>query len=395
MQKSLRILVIVDLAWDPRLGAARVFMALADAWRAAGHRVTKFCLTDAFPRPVQSRAVAAMRQLLFPRKAARFVRQHAADFDVIDSLLGTVPFSKKRLRFDGLLVARSVGLYRLYRKFERFAAERWPTQSRGKLLGRIFYTFRKQRLFHASEDAVRHCDLLNLPNETEVDSLREEIGSNKPAIVLPYGLTAEQRRALREAAAPPETCRARGKIAFIGMWSPRKGAKDFGRIIQRVHESVPDARFIFLGTLVQDRQVLSDLGLPKSDSIELVLEYQPEQLPQLLSEVAVGAFPSYAEGFGLAVLEQLAAGIPTIAYDAPGPRVILRDQLPELLVPVGDTDTFAWLLVRILTCDITHYERLRDRSFAAAERFHWEEIAERTIAAYQAQLDQLRRERAR
>ena len=392
MQKSLRILVIVDLAWDARLGAVRVFMALADAWRAAGHQVTKFCLGDAFPRPAQSRVVAALRQLLFRRKAAAFVRQHANDFDVIDSLLGTLPLPKNRLRFNGVLVARSVGLYRLYRKFDRFAAERWPNQSRGKLLGRIFYTFLNQRLFRASEDAVRHCDLLNLPNETEIDSVREEIGSSKPAIVFPYGLTAEQRRALREAAASPQVRHARRKVAFIGMWSLRKGAKDFGRIIRCVCESIPDARFIFLGTLVEDRQVLSDLALPKTDSIELVLQYHREELPELLTEVTVGAFPSYAEGFGLAVLEQLAAGVLTVTYDAPGPRAILRAQFPELLVPIGDTDAFASALIRILTCDITEYERLRARSFAAAERFDWEEIAARTIATYQAQLNHLRRE---
>ena len=393
MQKSQRILLIVDLAWDARLGAVRVFMALADAWRAAGHQVAKLCLTDAFPRPARSRVVSALRQLIFPRKAAAFVRQHAAEFDVIDSLLGTLPFSKKRLRFDGLLVARSVGLYRLYRKFERVAAKRWSDQPRGKLLGRVFYSLVKQRLFRASEEAVHHCDLLNLPNETEVDSVREDVRSTKPAIVLPYGLTAEQQSALHHAAASTQIRQAQRKIVFIGMWSLRKGAKDFGRIIQRVRESVPDARFIFLGTLVDDRQVLSDLALPKSDSIELLLEYQPEELPKLLSDVTAGAFPSYAEGFGLAVLEQLAAGIPTVTYDAPGPRVILRDQLPELLVPVGDIERFAAALVRILTCDIAEYASLRQRSFATSERFDWADIADRTIVAYQGQLDQLRCER--
>jgi glycosyltransferase involved in cell wall biosynthesis len=391
MQRPLRILITFDLAWDTRLGAVRVFMALASAWRAAGHQVTKFCLTNAFPGEARSRVLAALRQLIFPRKAAAFLRQHAKNFDVIDGLLGTLPFPKQGLRFNGLLVARSVGLYRLYRKFERFATERWPDQPRGKLLGRVFYRFVKHRLFHASEDAVRHCDLLNLPNETELDALRPGVGSNKPAIVLPYGLTGQQRRALREAAAPAQARRAGRKIAFIGMWSPRKGAKDFGQIIQRVRRSVSDARFIFLGTLVQDRQLLSDLDLPNSDSIQLVVEYQPEELPKLLADVAVGAFPSYAEGFGLAVLEQLAAGIPTVAYDAAGPRAILRDRLPDLLVPVGDIDAFGAVLVRILTCDITEYERLRDQSLATAEPFDGDQIAERTIAAYRAQLDRLTR----
>ena len=125
-------------------------------------------------------------------------------------------------------------------------------------------------------------------------------------------------------AAPPRSRLAKRKISFVGTWSPRKGAKDWGEIIRRVRALVPDARFAFFGTLTEDRNVLRDLALPQHDFVDLVAEYQPNELPKLLSDSTVGAFPSYAEGFGFAVLEQLASGIPTVAYDAPGPRSLLR-----------------------------------------------------------------------
>jgi len=35
----MRILTIVDLPWDARLGAVRIFMELSRAWAAAGHDV--------------------------------------------------------------------------------------------------------------------------------------------------------------------------------------------------------------------------------------------------------------------------------------------------------------------------------------------------------------------
>ena len=41
-EKPLRILAIVNLPWDSRLGAARVWMELADQWRADGHTVEKY-----------------------------------------------------------------------------------------------------------------------------------------------------------------------------------------------------------------------------------------------------------------------------------------------------------------------------------------------------------------
>jgi hypothetical protein len=117
----LRILSVVNLEWNPRLGAVRVYMELAEQWRAAGHTVEHFSLSEAFQGTRFSSAGFAIRQLLFAYKAAAFVRKNAGRFHVIDALIGSMPMSKQRLGFHGLLVARSVGLYRLYDRFEQSA----------------------------------------------------------------------------------------------------------------------------------------------------------------------------------------------------------------------------------------------------------------------------------
>src|SRR3954454_6553998 len=87
--KPLRILAVVNLPWDPRLGAARVWIELTEEWCKAGHHVEKFCLTDAFPEPASSPAHAAIRLMGFPRRAAKFIRENAERFDVIDALVAT------------------------------------------------------------------------------------------------------------------------------------------------------------------------------------------------------------------------------------------------------------------------------------------------------------------
>ena len=382
MHQPLRILVIVDLAWDVRLGAVRVFMGLTDAWRAAGHSVEKYSLTDAFPTPPRSRFASLFRQLVFPWKAAAFVRANRGRFDVIESLLGSLPFSKRRLRFRGLLVARSVGYYQLYRDLPQ-TIEAAP---RGKLSGRIVYPTIDKVMSARAQRALRQCDLLNLPNDEELRSLREQLGPDKAALVQPYGLSDERQRDLLQAAQPVHERLAKNKVSFIGMWSPRKGANDWRKIIRRVRAALPDAHFSFLGTLVEDRQVLNDLAMPDADFIELVAEYRPEQLPQLLSDSAVGAFPSYAEAFGFGVLEQLAAGIPCVAYDAAGPRMILEKHLPELLVPVSDFEKLAAVLVRVLRSDAVEYGELSRRCAETAARFDWATIAEETAEVYRAHL---------
>ena len=187
MEKSLRILGIVNLPWDPRLGAARVWLELSEQWKKAGQKIDKFCLSDAFPKPTRSRALSAWRQAIFPYRAARYVRRHVRKYDVIDCLIGTLPFSKKSLGFDGLLVGRSIGLYLAYDEFIRFSRRQWPDQPRGKFLGRLFYTFTSWLLRRHADRAVVHCDLLNVPNEEEKRSL-EQCSTSAQVIVLPYGL---------------------------------------------------------------------------------------------------------------------------------------------------------------------------------------------------------------
>ncbi|MFM6472484.1 MAG: glycosyltransferase family 4 protein, partial [Dolichospermum sp.] len=103
-----------------------------------------------------------------------------------------------------------------------------------------------------------------------------------------------------------------------------------------VKKQVPNAKFLFLGTGVSLQKVLQDLNLPACDWINIIPQYNSEELPMLLSGATVGAFPSYIEGFGFAVLEKLASGLPTIAYDVPGPREILKLLDGSLLTPVGD-----------------------------------------------------------
>lgn len=391
MDQPLRILAIVNVPWDPRLGAARVWIELTEEWRAAGHVVEKFCLTDAFPQPASSPALAGLRLLLFPYRVARFVRQNADRFDVIDALIGTVPFSKTSLRFKGLLVARSVGLYRLYEKFERDAATRWPRLTKGKLIGRPFYWFFAKRARAASEASVRHCDLLNLPNSDELACVRGEMRCVKPVIVQPYGLTPLRRQALLDSAAPTDTRWRKKKIVFTGMWSPRKGAKDWAQIIRQVRDKVPGASFLFLGTMIDTKNVWNDLGFGPTDFVEVVPQFEPDELPQHLSDCAAGAFPSYVEGFGMAVVEQLAAGLPTVAYDAPGPRDILRGDLPELLIPPGDVVRFSEVLADILDRGAAPYRELSERSAQTALRFSWPTIARDTAAVYRNHLHDVAR----
>ncbi len=384
----LRILLVVNLAWDPHLGAVRVFMELAEQWRAAGHTVETYSVADAFGAGRSWPALTALRQLLFGYKAAAFVRKNRGRFDVIDALIGSLHGSKKSLRMSGLLVARSVGLYLLYERFDQEARRRRP-ETRGRIITGVFYDAVNRWFRCLSNAAVRRADLINVPNEEERQCLQNEGVSQFSITVQPYGLSPERREALDQAAAPAETRLPLGRVSFLGMWSPRKGSRDWSNIVRLVWQQIPEAHFCFLGTMVEPDKVLQDLGLKSSERIEVLPQYAQEDLPALLGPCAVGAFPSFVEGFGIAVLEQLAAGIPTVAFDVAGPRDMLRHISPDLLVPVGDVQKFADALIRILRSDLTVYRGLSGRCKEGSVSFDWTTIARDTADTYRTRLGKM------
>jgi len=109
----------------------------------------------------------------------------------------------------------------------------------------------------------------------------------------------------------------------------------------------------------------------------------------LLARCTVALFPTYIEGFGLAILEQLAAGLPVIAYDVPGPHHILHSMSASLLVPAGDIAALSVRAADILELDTESYKKLSEDCVTLGQSYRWEEIAYNTITRYQRAIGSL------
>jgi glycosyltransferase involved in cell wall biosynthesis len=378
--------MIMHMPWDRNLGGPRVQIELADEFVARGHVVEKFDYFDAFPH-----SRSRVRDLLAPRafsaRARDHVRRNASRFDVIDAHHGNLPFSKRELDFRGLVAARSVGLYFFYRDFERVARQRWPNKTIGRRSTRPLWRWRALRERPTYLRSLETADLVIASNTDEQAYLTEVLGFGRKTMLAYNGLS--EARALALGSNAQQTARlAETEIVFIGYWGVRKGSADWARIVRRIREDVPRARCAFLGTGCSEECVLEDLELT-GDGIRVVPGYESRELPALLKNGTVGALPSYIEGLPFAVLELLAAGIPTVAYDVPGPREILRLLDPSLLVPAGDAEGFGARISELLSLPSERYAELAQACLAVAQRFLWKDIATETLQAYASGLERL------
>jgi glycosyltransferase involved in cell wall biosynthesis len=381
----LRVLMVMHMPASRELGGARVQLELADELRASGCEVQILDRGEILGGRRAGRMGVSPAE--FAAAAVRRVREIARDYDVIDAHQGNLPVSKRRLGFDGLLVTRSVGLVPFYKEFARTSRRSRPETSNGRVLARPMRRWRSWRTLRQAVATLHLCDLIIVPNADELAYLTDRLHLGEKTVVLPLGIAQrrlEELGDIRDDHAP-----AGQRVAFIGDWTARKGAHDWPEIIDRVHDRLPAASFAFLGTHVNGAELRQTLSFANG-TIDVVPSYTSEQLGGLLEGVRAGALPSYIEGLGLGVLEKMAAGIPSVCYDVPGPRETIGRVDRHLLVPAGDTDAFAARLVELLELDEQAYLRLSAGCRSAAEQFSWRLIARYTLAAYRERLTALR-----
>jgi glycosyltransferase involved in cell wall biosynthesis len=107
----------------------------------------------------------------------------------------------------------------------------------------------------------------------------------------------------------------------------------------------------------------------------------PADLPLLYAGAACFVFPSLYEGFGLPVLEAMAAGTPVVASRVGAIPEVAGDA--ALLVDARRPAELAEALETVLT-DPALRARLVARGRVRARSFTWEAVARQTLAAYEA-----------
>jgi glycosyltransferase-like protein len=170
-------------------------------------------------------------------------------------------------------------------------------------------------------------------------------------------------------------------VVAVGGIEPRKGSLELLEAMALLQQDLPGARLAVTGgeTLFDYRDYRAAYEARRAElqaPVEVLGPVDHDQLPALVAAADVFAFPSTKEGFGLAAMEALAAGVPVVTRDLP----VLREVFGASVRYATDARTLATALA-----DAVAGPTDPEAGRALARRHTWEAAARAHVAFYERQ----------
>jgi glycosyltransferase involved in cell wall biosynthesis len=364
----MRILFCSSTYLSKELGASKVLIELAEEMEYLGWKCDIISPPDLVPNYESS------GNEKYPVYLRQHLLDHRNDYDVVDYDHHHLPFPRSDFPEQMLLVARSVLLQHHLDKIPIPDERSMRSRVRSLLRGRKDKA-RRQRSRQWAYTTLRGADFINVLNyDDEAELVADGISREKIAVI-PNGLS-RGRSALFDlvSSSPPSDL----KVGFVGTFDNRKGATDFPTIVRNIRDVLPHVSFRLLGTIRSEQAVLGSFPRDLRSHVEVIPRFSADELPKLLAPCSMGVFPSYVEGFGIGVLEMLAASMPVVAYNSPGPPMMLS---PEYLAPRGDVRALSDKVIGLLS-DGDKVAMARVWAKQRSRDFCWKAIAQQTSEIY-------------
>lgn len=183
-------------------------------------------------------------------------------------------------------------------------------------------------------------------------------------------------------------------VLFVGRFDRHKGGDIMIDAFGQLAKALPEVELVFVGP---DRGFRDDAGTVRDIASFLDLRLPPEvrnrvhvrgplpadQIENLRRQAFVTAVPSRYENFGLALLESLSFGCPTVASDVGGNVEILLDERTGVLCRTGDPSDLAAKMLELFRHPETAAAFGERAAVDMSERFAPESVARSTLEYYE------------
>lgn len=365
---------LVTYSVKPRGGVVHT-LALAEALHAAGHPVRVIALGDpaaGFFRPV----AAPFTIIEAPPSLPTLEERVFANVDALAAGLGDLAADLPILHTQDCISARAAARVR--------DAAAGPPPVVVRTVHHVD-DFTSPSLIDCQRQAILEPDRILVVSEIWRDILAGEYGTHAEVVHNGVDVTrfATVDPALAAALRKRAGAESRPLILSVGGIEPRKGSDTLMKALAGLRTGGRRPVLAVVGghsfqdyREYRDRVLASlpGLGLRLDDDVVLLGTVPDAELSGWYAAADVLAFPSTKEGWGLAVLEAMSAGLPVVASDLPVFREYLRPGQDALMVPVDDAAALAAALGAVLG-DAALAGRLRTAGYQVCARFTWDRCA--------------------
>lgn len=360
----MRILVVNhrDISNPQSGGLEEIVHETAKRWRAWGHTVDVLCTQfRGAPKTESINGVHYIRgsnEYLFhwwaPWKVTRLGARH---YDIILEYASKVPcFLPLFIRSTPIAVM----IPHLFGKtiFEELS---WPL---------AFLWFQLEMLIPS---VYRHCNIWVNSQSTAADLLKR--GIKKDRITVIYAGIADALHVSESHVIQTPF----PSLVYIGRLKEYKHVDLIIKAAALLKKHFPtlQLRIVGHGSALDDLQLLSR-SLQLHNTVSFYGYVSEKEKKKVLMESWIGVQTSSNEGWGLAVTEAGACGIPTVASNSPGLRESVQDGETGFVVPHGDVDALVEK-IRLLLTDAPLRERMGKSARVFASRFTWDETAKHAL----------------
>ncbi|HEY7185093.1 MAG TPA: glycosyltransferase family 4 protein [Vicinamibacterales bacterium] len=342
----MRILICTHAPANERTAVYRSISDRAQFLRTKGHVVDILTADD-----LMTRRVPRLDPLLLPIAVAPRV----AHYDVVlfHSYLGWA-FHLLRHWFDPAKRVKTItsfhGLEPLYQQAlsDEYTRQGLRLSARYRLLHHVIVPW----LLRAS---CRRSDALFCLNTNEVAYVTQHRWADRDRVHLTSNGVAPECFVTR-------THRPHARrLLFVGQWLPAKGTRylvdAFAELASR-----RDVELVCAGTGAPSDVVLSAFPVDARSHVRVVPTMNRDGLYRELVDADLFVFPSLSEGFSCALLEALAAGLPTIATRAGAAADLLKHDDNAVVIPFADAHAIVAAVDRLID------DRARRQHLSAAAR---------------------------